>query len=125
MQPWASLIAEGLKTYEFRNMNYSYRGKIYIHAGKGIDKEALNRLKDYNLDFPQSRIVAEVEIVDCIKIDETFNDYIIGLKSPVYGNKKRSGYAWKLKNIKKINCDKIVNGKQGIWYIENIDSYIK
>ncbi len=121
-QPWASLVAEGLKQFEFRNMNYSYRGKIYIHAGKGVDKNALERVKEYKIEYPQSRIVAEVEIADCIKIDDDFNDYIINLKSPVYGNKKRSGYAWKLTNIKKINSNKTINGKQGIWYLDDIDS---
>lgn len=117
-QPWASLVANGLKIYEFRNMNYSYRGKILIHAGKGFDKDAMERVKDYNLDYPTAKILAEVEIVDCIKIDNNFNEMINKLNSPVYGNKKRTGYAWKLENINKINIDKTINGKQGIWYID-------
>lgn len=117
-QPWASLVANGLKIYEFRNMNYSYRGKILIHAGKGFDKDAMERVKDYNLDYPTAKILAEVEIVDCIKIDNNFYEMINKLNSPVYGNKKRTGYAWKLENINKINIDKIINGKQGIWYID-------
>lgn len=117
-QPWASLVANGLKIYEFRNMNYSYRGKILIHAGKGIDKDAMDRVKEYNLDYPQSKIIAEVEIVDCIKVDKEFNEMINKLNSPVYGFKERTGYAWKLDNIKKMNIDKIINGKQGIWYID-------
>lgn len=117
-QPWASLVANGLKIYEFRNMNYSYRGKILIHAGKGFDKDAMERVKDYKLDYPTAKILAEVEIVDCIKIDNNFNEMINKLNSPVYGNKKRTGYAWKLENINKINIDKTINGKQGIWYID-------
>lgn len=117
-QPWASLVANGLKIYEFRNMNYSYRGKILIHAGKDFDKDAMERVKDYNLDYPKAKILAEVEIVDCIKIDNNFNKMINKLNSPVYGNKKRTGYAWKLENINKINIDKTINGKQGIWYID-------
>ena len=117
-QPWTSLVANGLKIYEFRNMNYSYRGKILIHAGKGFDKDAMERVKDYNLDYPTAKILAEVEIVDCIKIDNNFYEMINKLNSPVYGNKKRTGYAWKLENINKINIDKTINGKQGIWYID-------
>lgn len=118
-QPWASLVAEGLKKYEFRNMNYSYRGKILIHAGKGIDKEAMEMVKKYNLDYPQSKIIAEVEIVDCIKVDTKFNKMIDNLNSPVYGKKERTGYAWKLDNIKKTNNNNTINGKQGIWYIND------
>lgn len=117
-QPWASLVASGLKIYEFRNMNYSYRGKILIHAGKAVDKEAMERVKEYNLDYPKAKIIAEVEVVDCIKVDKEFNEMINKLNSPVYGNKVRTGYAWKLDNIKKIDINKTINGKQGIWYID-------
>ena len=34
-QPFASLIAAGLKEYEFRTWKTKYRGEILIHAGKG------------------------------------------------------------------------------------------
>ncbi len=44
-QPFASLIAEGLKTYEFRTWKTSYRGKILIHAGKCVDKEVMKRFE--------------------------------------------------------------------------------
>lgn len=119
-QPWASLVANGYKIYEFRPMNYSYRGKILIHAGKGIDSEAMERVEKLNLDYPSSRIVAEVEIEDVFKVDDEFNKYINGLNFCVYGNKdNRTGYVWKLKNIKKIDSDVSISGKQGIWYIDN------
>lgn len=35
-QPWASLIACGLKRQETRGWNTSYRGMLAIHAGKGM-----------------------------------------------------------------------------------------
>ena len=35
-QPFASLIAAGIKEYEFRTWKTKYRGEIFIHAGKGI-----------------------------------------------------------------------------------------
>ena len=33
-QPFATLIAEKLKEYEFRTWKTKYRGEIFIHAGK-------------------------------------------------------------------------------------------
>ena len=36
-QPWATLVAEGIKKYEFRSWRTKYRGKILIHAGVGVD----------------------------------------------------------------------------------------
>ena len=117
-QPWATLISEGLKEYEFRSWNTNYRGKLLIHAGVSIDKE---EIKKYNYDYPKSRIVALVELIDCIKIDDKFNKMIKDKNSIVYGSKDRDGYAWKIKLIKKIDDNKEIKGKLGLWNIEDYD----
>ena len=120
-QPWATLISEGIKKYEFRSWKTNYRGKILIHAGAGIDKEKLKEFKKLNLEFPKKRIVAVAEIEDCLELTDELNDKIIKEKNIAYGNKKRTGYAWKLKNIKKINNPKEINGKLGLWNIDDIN----
>lgn len=57
-QPWASLIILGLKKYEFRTWRTRYRGKILIHAGKSIDKSAMDRLGKYiKEDMPLGKII--------------------------------------------------------------------
>lgn len=117
-QPWATLVAEGIKKYEFRSWKTNYRGKILIHAGVGIDKEDMKKYKNMNLEFPSRRIIAEVEIEDCLELDEELNKKIINEKNIAYGSKYRTGYAWKLKNIKKININKEINGKLGLWNID-------
>lgn len=43
-QPWASLIARGIKKYETRSWPTKYRGPIAIHAGKQIDPGVLQYL---------------------------------------------------------------------------------
>ena len=121
-QPWATLVAEGYKKYEFRSWKLNYRGKVLIHAGQGIDEDGMERVKDLNLNFPKSRIVAEVTIEDCILLNQDINKKIIAENEIVYGNKyDRTGYAWKLTNIKKISSDKEVKGKQGFWNINEKD----
>ena len=50
-QPWASLIVNGHKKYEFRSWKTKYRGKILIHAGKSLEKDMLKRFDKYNLDI--------------------------------------------------------------------------
>lgn len=119
-QPWATLVAEGIKKYEFRSWKTNYRGKVLIHAGAGIDKTEMKRFENLNLDFPSKKIIAEVELEDCLELDNELNKKIIAENNIAYGTKTRTGYAWKLKNVKKINSDKIINGKLGLW---NIDSY--
>ena len=117
-QPWATLIAEGIKKYEFRSWKTKYRGKVLIHAGAGIDKKATKELKDYNFDYPSKKIIAEVEIVDCLELDDALNKKIINEKNIAYGSKKRDGYAWVLDNVKKIDSSKTINGKLGLWNID-------
>lgn len=114
-QPWASLVAYGYKKYEFRSWKLNYRGPILIHAGLGIDKEAMQKVKDLNLEFPSKKIMAIVNIDDCILLDEAISSVINKENPLVYGNKIRTGYAWKLSNAKLVNIPESVSGKQGIW----------
>ena len=114
-QPWATLVAEGIKEYEFRSWKTNYRGKLLIHAGSGIDKEEMKKFEHLNLEYPSKRIIAEVELIDCLLLDENLNKKIIEENNIAYGSKKRTGYAWKLKNAKKINLEKEINGKLGLW----------
>ena len=117
-QPWATLVAEGLKKYEFRSWKLNYRGEILIHAGKGVDKEAIKKFVHLNLNYPQSKIIAKVKILDCIELNDGINRQIIEENELVYGHKyDRIGYAWKLEVIEKIEDDKLISGKQGIWNI--------
>ena len=100
-QPWATLVSEGIKRYEFRSWKTKYRGKVLIHAGTGIDKENVKKYKNMNLEFSSRKILAVVEIEDCLEFDEELNNKIISENNIAYGNKVRTGYAWKLNNIKK------------------------
>lgn len=121
-QPWATLVAEGIKEYEFRSWKTNYRGKVLIHAGTGIDKNDMEKFDDLNLNFPSKKIITEVELVECLELDDELNEKIINENNIAYSTKKRSGYAWMLKNAKKINIEKEIKGQLGLW---NIDIDIK
>lgn len=117
-QPWATLVAEGIKKYEFRSWKIKYRGKVLIHAGIGIDKDEMKKFENMDLEFPSKRILAEVEIEDCLELDDDLNQKIINENNIAYGSKYRAGYAWKLKNVKKLDINKEINGKLGLWNID-------
>ena len=51
-------------------------------------------------------------------MEDNLNKKIINENNIAYGSKYRTGYAWKLKNVKKINVDKEINGKLGLWNID-------
>ena len=113
-EPWASLIINGYKEYEFRSWKTNYRGKILIHAAKSIDKEKINEL-NYNLSYSSGEIIGEATITDCILVDEEFNKELIKNNKTVYGNNHIGLYAWKLENIKKYDKKIKVKGKLGLW----------
>jgi len=118
-EPWASLIINGYKKYEFRSWKTNYRGKILIHAGINIEKDMLNRFKDYNLECVKGGIIGEVELVDCILVDKKFNDELRKIDPVVYGRSNHAEtYAWKLENIKKYDKVIYVKGKLGLWNYE-------
>lgn len=114
-QPWASLVAYGIKKYEFRTWKTNYRGKLLVHAGAGIDKDEMKKYVDLGIDFPKSKIIAIVDLVDCCLLDDELNKKIILENNIAYGNKIRTGYAWKLDNVKMINIDEKINGQLGLW----------
>ena len=115
-QPWASLIVSGYKQYEFRTWKTNYRGKILIHAGLSIEKDMINKFD--NLDYEKGAIIGEAEIVDCILVDENFDNELRRLNDKVYTNNHVGQYAWKLENIKKYNKPIYTKGKLGLWNYE-------
>ncbi len=120
-QPYASLIAKGYKEYEFRTWKTNYRGDILIHAGKGVDKEALKRFENLNLDYPSGCIIAKAKITDCIYVDDDFKKKVVPKNPEVYrGIATKTdweGYGFKLEDVEEVENVK-VNGKLGLWNLE-------
>ena len=118
-EPWASLIINDYKKYEFRSWKTNYRGKILIHTSQKIEKEMLSRFKDYNLNCIGGSIIGEAELTDCILVDENFNQNLRKIDNIVYGRSNHvEKYAWKLENVKKYDEPISMKGKLGLWNIE-------
>lgn len=117
--PWASLIVNGYKQYEFRSWKTNYRGKILIHSSANLEKNMLSRFSEYNLDYINGAIIGEAEITDCILVDNEFNKKLIEINPTVYGRSNHTEtYAWKLENIKKYDKIIYIKGKLGLWNYE-------
>lgn len=118
-EPWATLIIEGYKKYEFRSWKINYRGKILIHAGKTLEHNQAKKFEDYNLEYSCGEIIGEADLVDCIKVTEEFDNKLKKINPIVYENSGHvENYAWKLENIKKYHKKIKVNGKLGLWNYE-------
>ena len=117
-QPFATLIAEGYKEYEFRTWKTKYRGEFLIHAGIGVDKKAMEKYKHLNLEYPSGCIIAKVTLTDCIEINDESRKILKEKNNIVYDNiinhTDWKGYGFKIENIKKINPIPI-KGKLSFW----------
>lgn len=117
-QPYASLIANGYKEYEFRTWKTKYRGEVLIHAGKSIDKKAMKKFEKLNLEYPIGCIIAKAKIADCIKVDDDFRKEVVPKNPEVYSGLVTKthweGYAFKIDSVEKIEPIE-TNGKLSFW----------
>ena len=131
-QPWASLIALGIKDVENRTWKTKFRGRILIHAsaatvfdaylpnggivGNWIDKHGYGW--HYN-NIPHSAIIGEVDIVDCminnqsIWAEKSEPELWDDLGYPIYD---RPIYNWILANAVLYNAPiSNIKGKLSFW----------
>ena len=118
-QPFASLIACGLKKYEFRSWKTNYRGELYIHAGKSCDNDSMSVISKYNLECLKGYIIAKVNLTDCILVDKNMNEKLNAINSDVYRHNYTGCYAWKFENVEILKNPIKINGKLGIWNYNN------
>ena len=121
-QPWASLIIQGYKRFEFRSWQTKYRGELLIHAGKGIDKEAVKRLEKYiPEDMPLGKIIGKVKLVDCIKMSPEFKEILLKENKDIYTDSSfKENYGWKLTNIQKFDEPIEAKGHLSLWKYDDL-----
>lgn len=115
-QPWASLIINGYKRYEFRSWYTNYRGELLIHAGKSVDKEAMKRLEKYlDFDIPIGKIIGKVNITDCVKLDSNLKEELLNENSDIYKNFEVGSFGWQIEDVIKFDNPIEINGMLGLW----------
>lgn len=123
-QPWASLIAYGLKTYETRTWSTKYRGPLAIHAAKreAIKYEALDWPFDVRTDvlarlgqpdyLPRGAVICICDLVDCRPTD------VVGPEltnmNVFFGDYSPGRFAWELANVRRVGPFP-ARGSQGFW----------
>ena len=135
IQPWATLIAVAAKKIETRSWKTNYRGEIYIHAGKKIDrdfcyqdisKKVLNMHGYTTENLPTGVIIAKAKLVDCAKVVaskegsailEGDKQYIVGNYEFYFGNYEVGRYGWILQDIELINPIP-AKGQLSIWNLD-------
>lgn len=116
-QPWATLIMQGDKRFEFRSWQTKYRGELLIHAGKGIDKEAMKRLKKYiPEDMPLGKILGKVKLVDCIRMSQEFKEMLLKENNEIYTKSSfQENYGWQVTDVEVFDVPIEAKGHLSLW----------
>ena len=116
-QPWATLIMQGDKRFEFRSWQTKYRGDLLIHAGKGIDKEAMKRLSKYLPEnIPLGKILGKVKLVDCIKMSPEFKEMLLKENNEIYTKSSfQENYGWQLEDVEVFEYPIEATGHLSLW----------
>lgn len=116
-QPWATLIMQGDKRFEFRSWQTKYRGDLLIHAGKDIDKEAMKRLAKYlPEELPYGKILGKVKLVDCIKMSPEFKELLLKENSDIYTKSSfQENYGWQVSDVEVFENPIDAKGHLSLW----------
>lgn len=124
-QPWATLIALGLKQYETRGWDTKVRGRIYIHAAvrrpvigdmsEAVERRVIELLRASGapplFELPLGRIVCHCELVDAEPVElllPTDDERTVGDWRP-------GRFAWRLADVRPYVVPFPWKGKQG-WF---------
>lgn len=117
-QPWATLIARGLKVHETRHWPTAYRGAVAIHAAKTLDlagapeplcRAGLGRL--WWAECPSGAVVAVARLSGCELADLTDTTRA----DLAAGNFTPGRYAWRLSKIRPLGEPIPLTGRQGLF----------
>lgn len=113
-QPWASLIVMGLKSVEVRSWSTPYRGRLYVHASKTIDNEAMSR---FGIKFENiGGIIGSVDLVNILAFTEEMW-YSLADEHLQQGPLGRDLYAWFVQDPKPLQWSVPCTGQLGIFEI--------
>ncbi len=114
-QPWASLIANGVKRIETRSWGTAYRGALAIHAAKSIDREAC---RNFGYDFtslPRGCVLCTCQLVECFQFNSETVAEFIETREFECGDFEFGRWGWRLREVKSLPVPVPAIGHLGLW----------
>ncbi len=119
-QPWASLIAAGVKHHETRHWATAHRGQLAIHAAKRLDvagapEKLCQRI--FGLEWmsilPRGGVVAIGDLTSCIDAEQAAK--FASSDDLQAGNFAPGRFAWRIENVRALAEPIPVLGRQGLF----------
>lgn len=119
-QPWATLVALGVKTIETRSWPTNYRGALAIHAAKGMDGLARSMAQSTRFlprptRLPLGAIVAKCQLVDVVPTCGRETCGGISEADEALGNYAPGRFAWVLSGVVALEEPVPARGALGLW----------
>lgn len=127
-QPWASLVAWGVKQHETRHWQYPQRlegQRIAIHAAKRCEFNVDQVLRQllfrrhgdlWNKELPTGAVICTALLCGCIPTEVGAPD---GPIDAAAGNWEPGRYAWRLRDVRELPTPIPLTGRQG-WFSAEI-----
>jgi hypothetical protein len=111
-QPWLELILSGKKDIEVRTWTTKFRGPVWLHAGKSIDKPQMSRFGFK--DVTTGAFLGRASLGDVIKFDaKTWES--LRKRHLNEGPFQEGLFGWIFKDIKRLNKPLEASGKLGLY----------
>lgn len=119
-QPWASLLAAGVKRHETRHWSTAYRGPIAIQAARTLDLAGAPDLlceavfgPHWMHDLPRGCVVAVGHLSDCIPAERAADH--LTRADLAAGNFSRGRFAWRIDQVRRVNDPIPITGRQSLF----------
>ena len=88
-----------------------------IHAGKGVDKDAMKRLAKYvPEDLPSGKILGKVKLVDCVPMSQEFKELLLKENNEIYTKSSfQENYGWQVTDVEVFDEPIEAKGKLSLW----------
>ena len=125
LQPWASLVAMGVKKIETRSWQTAYRGTLFIHASLGKKGKVLTHEPPFskhiqNFDaLPFGAVIGHVQLDDVVPVENLFYSdaklNALTLEEKAFGDYTKGRYAWLLSEPVMFAKPVAMKGGLGLW----------
>jgi len=116
-QPWAGLIAAGLKRVENRSFQPAHRGEVAIHTGLVFDPAEVEQQLRAGVVAPFTVVGAVIAVVDLTGCHQADQDSVTTCCQP-YGlrlHATRPAQHWTLENARLLDTPVPWRGQLGLW----------
>lgn len=122
-QPWASLIALGVKRFETRSWTTNYRGPLVICAAKRWNAELKEFAEVFSADFdlglsalPLGCALAVADLTRIYRTEDAAPDQ--SARELAFGDWSPGRYCWRMDNVRPFPEPIPVKGAQGLFTVE-------